>query len=249
MDKAKILSYIPEPFNLDFTIITHYTDLASLKYPVIFKPVICSGNGKGVAKINSVEQATAYMNGSKEERIISQQLYESKYEVGVLYEKDPLNKKGKIKSIVVKDIIGSEWAPQQCSTSLKSSSTCYNIPITKEINDSINYISNKIPYFYAGRYDIRFNNLNDFFAGKNFKVLELNGVMGFDLNTSILSVSSMKDALQNLLPWVGRRIVIGFKNICRLRGTNIIHALNMGSKYKTWRKCKDYEHIFKPSSA
>lgn len=249
MDKAKILSYIPEPFNLEFTIITPNTDLNSLRYPLIFKPIICNGNGKGVSKINSAEQAREYMNKSKDNRIIAQELYDSKYEAGVLYERNPLNKKGKIKSIVLKEITGSEWKPQRCSNSGQASSNCYNLPISQEINDSIDYISSKIPDFYAGRYDIRFSDMKQFFAGKDFKVLEVNGAMGFDLNTSIMSLSSMKDTLRNLLPWIGRRIAIGFKNICRLRGGNVLQTFNMTRKYKMWCECEDYEHIFQPSSA
>ena len=213
MDKAKILSYIPEPFRLQFKIIDNTTSLSTLSYPVIFKPVVC------------------------------------KFEAGVLYEKNPFSDYGTIKSIVLKEISGSGWKPQRCSSSKHTASNCYNIPITTDLIKTFNHISSKIPSFYVGRYDVRFDDMSDFLKGKKFKVLEVNGVMGFDLNTSISSLSSTWEAVEHLIPWISRRVFIGFQNIIMLKGGNPVDTFDVPFKLKRWCDCDDYEHLFQPSSA
>ena len=249
MDKAKILSYIPEPFRLQFKIIDNTTSLSTLSYPVIFKPVVCNGNGKGVEKINSVEEAQSYMRKTSEKKIIAQELFNGKFEAGVLYEKNPFSDYGTIKSIVLKEISGSGWKPQRCSSSKHTASNCYNIPITTDLIKTFNHISSKIPSFYVGRYDVRFDDMSDFLKGKKFKVLEVNGVMGFDLNTSISSLSSTWEAVEHLIPWISRRVFIGFQNIIMLKGGNPVDTFDVPFKLKRWCDCDDYEHLFQPSSA
>lgn len=51
-----------------------------------------------------------------------------------------------------------------------------NHMITPELTESIDRISQTFPGFYFGRYDVRTPSLVDFKAGRNFKVVELNGV-------------------------------------------------------------------------
>jgi glutathione synthase/RimK-type ligase-like ATP-grasp enzyme len=248
MTKDKILSFIPEPFALKVYTLDKKTDLSSLKYPLIFKPVICNGNGKGVQKINDEKEAKKYMKNTKEQHIIAQEYYPGKYEVGVLYERYPLNDKGKIISVVSK-VTDKDWKPLRCNTcSFKGGVDCQVLKATPELERKIDEISKSIPDFYVGRYDIRFENLDDFLSGTNFKVIEVNGVMGFDLITSIDSNSSMFTTVWNLLFWIGRRVLIGFQNILMLRGGNILSALDIGSKIDTYEKCCDYEHLFQPSS-
>ena len=47
---------------------------------------------------------------------------------------------------------------------------------TKRLEQQIDKISKNFKGFYFGRYDIRTPSLDDFKKGRNFKVLELNGV-------------------------------------------------------------------------
>ena len=48
--------------------------------------------------------------------------------------------------------------------------------VTPELEKSIDQISKKFEGFYFGRYDIRTPSIEDFKMGKNFKIVELNGV-------------------------------------------------------------------------
>ena len=93
----------------------------------------------------------------------------SKYEAGILYERYPSQKDGKIKSIVFKNILENKWKPLRCKNMLyEKGINCeirYDI-ITRELTHVINRISKKIPNFYAGRYDIRFDNIDDLKKGK-----------------------------------------------------------------------------------
>jgi hypothetical protein len=46
---------------------------------------------------------------------------------------------------------------------------------TPELVERIDAISQKIPGFYIGRYDLRYSNEDEMRNGKNFKIVELNG--------------------------------------------------------------------------
>src|SRR5262249_13751605 len=46
---------------------------------------------------------------------------------------------------------------------------------TPELAQRIDSISQKIPGFYIGRYDIRYSNEADLVSGKKFQIVELNG--------------------------------------------------------------------------
>lgn len=248
MTKDKILSYIPEKYALKIQILSKKTNLKLLKYPIIFKPVVCNGNGKGVQKIENEKEAETYMKNTKEVYIIAQEYYPGNYEVGVLYERYPFEENGKIISIVLKTA-DKEWKPLRCNTcSYKKGVDCKVLQSTPQLEKAIDEISKHIPNFFAGRYDIFFDNFYDFERGENFKVIEVNGVMGFDLRTSIDSNTALSATVGNLFFWICRRVLIGFENIFMLNGGNIFEALNIWEKFNTYEKCYDYEHLFQPSS-
>lgn len=48
--------------------------------------------------------------------------------------------------------------------------------ITDQLTRSVDELSQKIPGFYFGRYDIRFDSVEDLKLGQNFQIIELNGV-------------------------------------------------------------------------
>jgi hypothetical protein len=248
MTKDKILSFIPEPYGLRVQLIGKNTNLSLLNYPLIFKPVICNGNGKGVEKIDNEKEAKMYMKKTEEEFIIAQEYYPGKFEVGVLYERYPFEENGKIISIVSKSS-DADWKPLRCNTcSFKTGVDCKILQSTPDLAYKIDQISKNIPGFFVGRYDIRFESQDDFEKGKNFKIIEINGVMGFDLRTSIDSNASMLVTIQNLFFWVGRRVLIGFQNILSFQGGNLFDALNFPAKFNIYGTCYDYEHLLQPSS-
>ena len=51
-----------------------------------------------------------------------------------------------------------------------------NTLISDKLNDVINTIATRIDGYFYGRFDLKVPNLHDLYAGKNIKVLELNGV-------------------------------------------------------------------------
>jgi hypothetical protein len=248
MTKAKIYDYIPVEYKLKQQIVDKNTDLSKLKYPLIFKPIICNGTNKNIKKINNKNEALDYIKNSKEEKIIVQEFYDSKYEVGLLYERFPFNRYGKIKSITLKENKG-EWKPLRCDYQNKNIGVnCYKLKTNniKRLTSVINKISNCIPNFFVGRYDIRFDNFDDFYNGKNFKIIELNGVMGYDLST-LITENKIKQCLQ-IIEWIFIRIIVGFQNIILFNGINIFDFFNIKKRYIIYKKCNDFEHLFSPSS-
>ncbi len=54
--------------------------------------------------------------------------------------------------------------------------------LTPELENAVNAICQRIPGFYFGRFDIRFSSVEDFQAGRAFKIIELNGVTSESTN-------------------------------------------------------------------
>ena len=250
-EKTYGLNHIPNNYVQPFTIINSQDDLVKVNFPCIFKPNICSGGNKNVETIHNIKEAIRYfknINGS----VIAQKIHNGSYEVGVLYERHPFLKNGKIVSIVSKNI-DNKWKPLKCSHYGNNSGTrCNNKPtwITKKLENKIDFISKNIPNFYVGRYDIRFNDINKFKEGKEFKVLELNGTMGFDLRARFRTLNPIKFIIFLLLivRWIIVRVIIGFQNIILFNTPNPIKFIkNMINMYFTAIKCKDWEFIFRTS--
>ena len=53
---------------------------------------------------------------------------------------------------------------------------------TPELENAIDSICHDVPGFYFGRFDLRFSSLEDFMAGREFKIIELNGVTSESTN-------------------------------------------------------------------
>jgi hypothetical protein len=225
----------------------------SIKYPFIIKPIICSGTNKGVQIIKNHNELIKFnKNKYKNEKYMVQEFYPSKYEVGLLYEKIPHITNGKIVSIILKiNKNSNNWKPLQCDSILVDRGTqCSNKMdlITEELTKSIQKIASKIPGFYMGRFDIGFNNIDDFKKGKNFKCFELNGVMGYDLritNNKKFEIEEFKLALR----WILVRLLTGSINL--LTGNALYYDI-IKSYYPSlinFRKCKDYEKLFESCTA
>jgi len=98
-NKNDILEYIKN-YTMDFIYIDYKKsyDFINLKYPKIFKPVICSGCSQNLKIINNINEAIEYHKNIKDNYIIQDISY-YKYEVGLLYERLPIQKIGNIVSI------------------------------------------------------------------------------------------------------------------------------------------------------
>src|SRR5262249_33445073 len=67
--------------------------------------------------------------------------------------------------------------------------------LTSELEKAIDQISQRLPGFFIGRYDIRFESELDLRAGRNFRILELNGAASeatsiYDARNSLRKVYS-----------------------------------------------------------
>lgn len=251
-DKYNLMTFFPEENKLKaFKYNKNNENL--IEYPCIIKPIICSGTNKGVKLLKNKDDLEEFKkNYNDEEEYIIQEYYKSKYEVGILYEKLPFNKDGKIVSIVLKK--GSDdWKPLKCKN-IKSNEgvNCEDLSNkinTEKLNKKIIEISNRIPNFYAGRYDIGFNDINDFMNGENFKIYELNGTMGFDLRSNIADKNEKYSLIKYyyILRWILVRYYIGIFNLLTFK-TNIFNRISLiPSMYKNYIKCNDWEHLFSPS--
>ena len=104
---------------------------------------------------------------------------------------------------------------------------------TPALVDRMDTISKQIPGFFIGRYDIRFANVEDFQAGRNFRIIELNGAASeatniYDARNSLFTAYRVLFRQWDLV------FAIGAEN--RKRGCATTPWLLM---WKTWRAyCK-----------
>lgn len=251
-NKYTIYSKIIDPYKLNSYEYDEKTVNNSIKYPFIIKPIICSGKNKGVQIIKNKNELIEFnKNKSKNEKFMVQEFFPSKYEVGLLYEKIPYITNGKIVSIVLKIRENKNWIPLQCSNIITNEGVnCYSKKefITEELTKSIQKIANNIPGFYMGRFDIGFNDINEFKKGKNFKCFELNGVMGYDLRISNNKKFEIEE-LKLSLRWLLIRILVGSINL--LTG-NALYSDIIESYFPSLInlcKCQDYEKVFESCTA
>jgi hypothetical protein len=240
--KYKILSYIPDKYLIKMNILST-TDINSIAYPVIFKPIICTTVSKNVKVIRNIEEANNYMkrNDIDLKNIMVQKFITFKNEIGILYEKNLMNSKGSIISMVRKyssnsDIMDSCFGENECED--------LTYLVTPQLNFIIDEISNYIPDFYVGRYDIKYKNLESLLQGKEFYILEVNGTMGFDLRKSHKDVTLFNN-IYFIERWLIYRLYMGFKNIITLKGYRInILLYVMVRVIINTIKCKDWEQLF-----
>lgn len=258
MNKYTIYNFIDQKYklfsiNVNKLTIKNEIHKNNIKFPVIIKPILCSGQGKGVQLLKSFDDINLYFkNINQYDEFILQEYYFPKYEVGLLYEKIPFSS-GKIVSIVMKVKNSNTWKPMLCQNVYNNEETSCtdmtNITNNKLLN-VINEISNQIPNFYVGRYDIGFNDIDDFKNGKNFKIFEVNGVMGFDLNYLFTNNDENKiNKFFLLIRWILIRLLIGFINVATLNFHPFEIIFGANKRYNAYIKCKDWEHLVSPSPA
>lgn len=259
--KYKIYEYINSEYSLKTYNVTKNNIYEIIKknnfyYPFIIKPEFCNGANNGVFKINSELDLEKYFSYNYDTSYIIQEYYYPKYEVGLLYERFPYEENGKIISIVLKNKNKNEteWKSLKCGNIYNNENTiCLDSSNlkSKKLSHIINLISKNIPNFFAGRYDIGFNNIDDFKDGKNFKIYELNGVMGFDLRFNFTQHNIIHNIPQILLiiRWIFIRIYIGFINIICFNGNIKATICEYNKRNKYYTHCKNYEMLLQPSSA
>jgi hypothetical protein len=245
-NKFKSLSYIPDEYKPHtFLYNKKVVDLTSLKYPIIFKPNVCSGLSTNVKIIHSIKEAKDYIEKNNENEILIQEFIDYDTELGVLYEKNLFTDKGRIISIVRKQ---SNKTKIMYSCEGEISCDNLNYIINNNLNELFDKISNNIPDFYAGRYDIKCKDIQSFINGK-FYILEVNGTMGFDLDKRLdvynLNYNNIPSAIYKVERWFLYRCLMGFVNIVSSRSyNNICEMINeMFMIFYNNTKCKNWEKV------
>lgn len=250
--KYNIYTFIPSKYQLKTTKI-NYDELNTIKsFPIVIKPIYCNGTGNNVGIIKNKNDLSNYIKKvDKNEEYMVQEYHQPKYEFGLLYEKLPLTK-GKIQSLILKENINNK-DNLLCKNVDNDGTNCMDRKdlITKELIKAIQEIANNIPKFYAGRFDIVVDNLDDLKKG-DFKVYELNGNMGFDLNNNFtdrkLSINNIKKII-NQLNWIIKRIIIGFYNIITFNSELYDLFIDTKKRMRYYKRCTNWEILFAPSSA
>lgn len=240
-NKYTILKHIPSQY-VPKTELLNNIDVNNIKFPIIIKPINCTKCSKGVIVIKNKDELNNYLsiNSNKLNEMLYQDFIPYTNEVGVLYEKDLFTQKGKIISITKKKSEKFEIMPGCYGDVSCEDLTKY---ITPKLNDIIDKISNYIPNFNVGRYDIKYKDEESLFNGENFYILEANGTMGFDLRKN---TSSFLMSQYYINRWFFYRLFFGIKNIFTLNGyslyDNIIVIINAFEKRFI---CNDWESLFK----
>lgn len=240
-NKFTKLNYLPKEYVPSQQQLLKNTNINELHFPVIIKPIYCSGNGNNVKIVYSKEEAIKIIkNINIDEYMIQTYLSDYPIEVGILYEKFPWDKNGNI-SVIIKE---SKNKIKTCNNGDK----CYkdvNLN-TPELLKTINHLSSKIPNMFCCRFDIRTKSLDELKTGKNFKVLEINGVMGFDLDSASYFFTEFSlYSFMGCIKWLFTRMIIGLYNIISLNGyspINMIKILIQSTKYTY--KCQNWEHQY-----
>lgn len=193
-----------------------------VNFPIIIKPSVCSGQRKNVTIVKSQQALDEYFreNGNENASNYMVQNYlsdEYDTEIGVLWEKMPWEKEGKIIEINAqpkykknKDEL-TEQDKRDKRDGFDKKIETFNYLINDNLNKVFNDISKPIQGFNAGRYDILIKSLNDFQNG-DFKILEANGIWG--------GQATMHETTFGTIKWVIRRFIIGLGNMVTLRGTH-----------------------------
>jgi hypothetical protein len=244
-NKNNVLEYIKE-YVMKFNNVSYNKEIIhDIDYPKIFKPNICSGVSKNVKIINNKEEAINYHKNIKEDYIIQDINYYNN-EIGLLYERIPFNKTGKIISIFKREYnnnnIVNIWNVTNKNNILPYTNKQHLI--TQKLTNKIDEIIKRIPNMYACRLDIKYLNDDDLSNGKNFIILEVNGVMGYDLDFWNINNSFLKKIFI-IIRWITIRFFIGICNVIYLNSANPYYVFGkLEDRLLTVYNCKDIEKLF-----
>ncbi len=205
----------------------------NFQFPIIVKPIICSKCSKDVMKFE--DKNTFLQSDLLNKDYMIQEMINGNVELGILVEKMPYEKYIKIISIVEKT--GNSVIRKGCEN-IKCINRNDLIDILEPI---LQKISSQIPNFNVGRYDIRSTN-QDLKNGL-FKICEVNGTMGFDLQC--WTQNNLFKSFYYHERWFIKRVLVGIVNICMLKGYNPYQLIQvMIISFYNSIMCKDYEKLY-----
>lgn len=207
-------------------------------FPIIIKPSICSGRRRNVTIVKSQQELNEYFKETKntDNYMVQNYLSDHDYsnEVGVLWEKLPWEKEGKIIEInhQPKFKKNKDENEQDKQEMMNKKVKTFNYLINDNLNKLFNDLSKNVKGFNAGRYDILIKSLKDFQNG-DFKILEVNGIWG-------AQATMIHDPLV-FINWFLKRYVIGLGNIVTLQGYSPWNLLMvMWTSHRRSMQCDAY---------
>lgn len=224
--KSEILDPIRD-YSADYMVINRNTFdnsiLSNLKYPIVFKPDFCHNFANGVELIHNETQAQQYIKDSIDDLIIFQEYHPGPYEGTILYSKHPISNTvsfSVVERLPSEKDKNTQWLWKNAVSAQQHNYVSRNREDleTETLKKKIEMISDKLPEFYFGRYDIRFDSYDNLKNGEGFKILELN------LNPSDTRVSQDKSFFYNsklVIQLVLKRLEYGFINMVRLKSPSI----------------------------
>jgi hypothetical protein len=228
MNKSKILDFIPERYRTKHIILNSLENVRTVQqsftFPVVVKPIVCTALSRDIRVVND-------RNDRKNLRLLNnfmaQEYFNGNIEIGVLYEM------GKVIGIVEK--VSKQNIRADCHSGdivCRERKDLLVAPVAK----ACVAMSKGIPNFNVGRYDIKMDD------NGNFKVLEVNGTMGFDIRASVGGI------IQNIYyseRWFFKRLLIGLINIILLKGYSPINLVKaMMLTIRNTVKCRDWEKFY-----
>ena len=219
--KFNILNKINNKFK-PFTIKYHSNfNFNKLKFPLIFKPDINSRLGNNIEIIHKYNDIQKYISKYGNDFII-QEFINNNIEIGLLYERHPFLKYGKIISIVEKKYDRQKYEYYNINIE-DDISILRNEYISLKLTNIIDQITKNINKdIYSCRYDIILNDYEDL-DNFNFKIVELNGIYGADFRT-YLDINIFK-ILYYKIRYFFVRFLFGIENILLFNGCNIFKFL------------------------
>lgn len=232
--KYTVMQQIPKKYCPETQFLLSDISNQTYSFPIIIKPTIHSGNGKGIVVVRSQTGLNSFLDGCKVpgEYMVQNYLDDHKVEIGVLYEHMPWSDKGRIIDI------GEKTEKSEIRSSSDGILDISQL-ITPELDEEFRRISSNIPRFYVGRYDIRLKHIDDLHKMK-FKIVEVNGTFGSGL--SFYCNEKYKDVNYHLFKWYMRRIILGVYNIMSFRGYSPIELPMV--MMKTYYNMVHYNEFF-----
>ena len=232
-NKLALIKNMPTKYNIQQQDLLSNININKIKYPIVIKPIICSGNGENITIIYNKLELIDYLKkikiSDRKDFMIQTYLF-FPIELEILYEKMPWEKQGKIIEIIEKTNNHELIRIFEFNYTINHSKK-----INKKINKLFNNLSKRIPNLNVARYSIRLKKFEDLYEEK-FKIIEIGGTMGLSLQVGILFD----------LKWFFTRILIGLYNIISFNGYSLINLIKVLfiSYYRAVVKCNEWSHLY-----
>ena len=235
-DKLAVMNLFPTEYrpHVQFSLIDVHNIV--FEYPIIIKPTVCSGDCVGVRIIKSIDELNEFLKKCKNKHEFMFQNYlDDHIEIALMWRKFPWESHGKVIEIIEKTNTHDDIRKWNNDYLINHSSL-----INNDLHKLFNKMANFIPNLNICRYDIRLKNINNLQKG-DFKILEVNGSMGFSLDEYNTGLNYFIDESN----WYLQRILLGFINIITFKCYNPISLLiKMIQSYYSMIKCFTWENLY-----